>query len=55
MRFEAEPGALVLPESEPLGRLVDKRSRASLWALRAIYLRLLLRIEAATFEVLSRR
>jgi 15-cis-phytoene synthase len=55
MRFEAERARLYYRESESLAELIHKRSRPSLWALRAIYLRLLLRIEAANFEVLSRR
>jgi 15-cis-phytoene synthase len=55
MRFEAERARGYYRESEPLAELIHKRSRPSLWALRAIYLRLLLRIEAANFEVLSRR
>ena len=55
MRFEAERARLYYQESEPLTELIHKRSRPSLWALRAIYLRLLSRIEASNFEVLSRR
>lgn len=55
MRFEAERAREYYRESEPLTELIDKRSRASLWALRAIYLRLLSRLEAADFNVLSRR
>lgn len=55
MRFEAERARQYYRESEPLTELIHKRSRPSLWALRAIYLRLLSHLEAANFEVLSRR
>jgi phytoene synthase len=55
MRFEAERARLYYRESEALTELIHKRSRPSLWALRAIYLRLLSRLEAADFEVLTRR
>lgn len=55
MRFEAERAREYYRESEPLTELIDKRSRASLWALRAIYLRLLSRLETADFGVLSAR
>lgn len=55
MRFEAQRARQYYCDSEPLGELIHKRSRPSLWALRAIYLRLLSRIEAAKYGVLSRR
>jgi phytoene synthase len=55
MRFEAERARRYYRESEGLTELIHKRSRPSLWALRAIYLRLLARLEAEDFEVLSRR
>jgi phytoene synthase len=55
MRFEAERARRYYRESEGLAELIHKRSRPSLWALRAIYLRLLARLEAEDFEVLSRR
>jgi phytoene synthase len=55
MRFEAQRAHLYYGESEGLAELIHKRSRPSLWALRAIYLRLLARLEAENFEVLSRR
>jgi phytoene synthase len=55
MRFEAERARRYYRESEALTELIHKRSRPSLWALRAIYLRLLARLEAEDFEVLSRR
>jgi phytoene synthase len=55
MRFEAERTRQYYRESEPLSRLIHKNSRPSLWALRAIYQRLLSQIEASNFAVLSRR
>jgi phytoene synthase len=55
MRFETERAREYYGKSEPLAALIHKRSRPSLWALRSIYLRLLARIEAANFDVLSRR
>jgi phytoene synthase len=55
MRFEAERARQYYSESEALTEFIHKRSRPSLWALRAIYLRLLSRLEAENFEVLSRR
>jgi phytoene synthase len=55
MRFEAQRARQHYRESEQLTELIHKRSRPSLWALRAIYQRLLSRIEAANYEVLSRR
>jgi phytoene synthase len=55
MRFEANRARACYAESAPLGELIDKKSRRSLWALRAIYLRLLSRIEKANYSVLSRR
>jgi 15-cis-phytoene synthase len=55
MRFEANRAKQYFIESEPLMQLIDKKSRPSLWALRAIYLRLLSRIEAEDYSVLSRR
>ncbi len=42
-------------ESMPLIELVHKESRSSLWALIQIYYRLLNKIEASDFDVLSRR
>ncbi len=55
MHFEAERARRYYRESEPLTELIHQGSRPSLWALRAIYLRLLSHLEAANFEVLSRR
>ena len=55
MRFEAQRAKAYYEQSAPLIELVDPRSRRSLWALRAIYLRLLAKIEAEDYSVLSRR
>jgi phytoene synthase len=55
MRFEAERARAYYEESRPLIKLVDKRSRSSLWALIEIYRRLLARIERSNFDVLERR
>lgn len=55
MRFEAARARACYIESAPLSDLINPRSRASLWALREIYLRLLGRIENANYAVLSRR
>jgi phytoene synthase len=55
MRFEAARARAYYRESQPLLGMVHKRSRPSLWALIEIYSRLLARIEAANYDVLSRR
>ncbi|HEV3329838.1 MAG TPA: phytoene/squalene synthase family protein [Bryobacteraceae bacterium] len=55
MRFEAVRARAYYDESLPLLDLVERRSRPSLWALITIYSRLLERIEAANFDVFSRR
>lgn len=55
MRFEAQRARAYYDESAPLIDLIQPKSRRSLWALRAIYLRLLTKIEAAHYSVLSRR
>lgn len=55
MQFEAKRAWDYYRQSAPLGHMIDKRSRPSLWALREIYQRLLRRIEAANYSVLSRR
>jgi phytoene synthase len=55
MRFEADRARSYYRESEPLLEFVEPRSRKSLWALRAIYLKLLAKMEASGFQVLSRR
>ena len=55
MRFEAARARAYYNESAPLLDLIHPRSRSSLWALIAIYSRLLERIEAANYDVFSRR
>jgi 15-cis-phytoene synthase len=55
MQFEASRARAAYDESAQLMMLIEPRSRKSLWALRAIYLRLLAKIERAKFGVLSRR
>lgn len=55
MRYEAARADTFYRESEPLAALISKRSRSSLWALREIYTSLLRHLEAADFNVLSRR
>jgi phytoene synthase len=55
MRFEAARARSYYNESRPLLGMVHARSRSSLWALIEIYSRLLTRIEASNYDVLSRR
>jgi phytoene synthase len=55
MEFEAERARTYYRESAPLLQLVHKRSRGSLWALIAIYSRLLDRIRKENYDVLRRR
>jgi phytoene synthase len=55
MRFEAARARAHYEESQPLLGMVHKRSRSSLWALIEIYSRLLAKIEASGYDVLSRR
>lgn len=55
MRFEAARARAYYAEAMPLVGLVDRRSRASLRALIAIYRRLLERIEQSNYDVLERR
>ncbi len=55
MRFEASRARGFYDESAPLMDMVEPKSRRSLWALRAIYMRLLAKIEASGYSVLSRR
>jgi len=55
MRFEAARARAYYDESRPLLHLVHPRSRRSLWALIAIYSRLLERIERKNFDVFSQR
>ena len=55
MRFEAARARQYYNESAPLLDLVHPRSRPSLWALIAIYSRLLERIEATNYDVFRKR
>jgi 15-cis-phytoene synthase len=55
LAFEATRARQYYLESAPLVQLVYPKSRASLWALIAIYRRLLDRIEQSGFDVLRRR
>ena len=55
MRFEAARARGYYNESAPLLELIHPRSRSSLWALIAIYSRLLERIEGTNYDVFSRR
>ncbi len=55
MRFEGQRARDFYQQSAPLGGMIDRKSRASLWALRKIYMRLLANLEEADYAVLSRR
>jgi phytoene synthase len=55
MRFQGNRARACYDESAPLLNLIQPKSRRSLWALRDIYLRLLVRIEKANYAVLRRR
>jgi phytoene synthase len=55
MKFEAGRAWACYEESEPLHALIEKKSRRSLWALREVYTRLLMRIEKANYAVLNKR
>jgi len=55
MGFEGARARAYYDESKPLLDLVHARSRASLWALIAIYSRLLERMQASNYDVLARR
>ncbi|MDQ2900321.1 MAG: phytoene/squalene synthase family protein, partial [Acidobacteriota bacterium] len=55
MGFEGARAWAYYDESKPLLDLIHPRSRPSLWALIAIYSRLLDHIQAANYDVLARR
>ena len=55
MEFEAERAREYYRESAPLVGMIDPESRASLRALIGIYSRLLDRIVASNYDVLSHR
>lgn len=55
MRFEAARARDLYRESAPLESLISEKSRASLWAIREIYMNLLDVLERENFNVLSKR
>ncbi len=55
MEFETERARRYYRESAPLLDLIDKQSRPSLWALIAIYSRLLDHLAESKYDVLTRR
>jgi 15-cis-phytoene synthase len=55
MEFETERARRYYRESAPLLQLIDPQSRPSLWALIAIYSRLLDHLAEAHYDVLTRR
>ena len=55
MAFEADRARAFYEESRPLIGMVDRASRSSLWVLITIYSRLLEKIRATNYDVLSRR
>ena len=55
MTFEADRARSYYDAARPLVGMVDKRSRSSLWVLITIYSRLLDKIRASNYDVLSRR
>lgn len=55
LAFEGERAKRYFAESAPLVAMVDRESRASLWALIEIYRRLLKKIERSGYDVLRRR
>ena len=55
MAFQGDRAQRFYEESRPLIGMVDRRSRSSLWVLITIYARLLDKIRAANYEVLTRR
>jgi phytoene synthase len=55
MEFEAERARRYYRESAPLLKLIQPKTRRSLWALIAIYSRLLDRVAESKYDVLTRR
>jgi len=55
MEFEAERARRYYRESAPLLKLIQPKTRRSLWALIAIYSRLLERVTESRYDVLTRR
>ena len=54
MRFEAERAWQYYSETAPLLQLISRDSQAALWTLRQIYSRILEKIEASGYDVLSK-
>jgi phytoene synthase len=55
LQYEAGRARVLYDESAELMKLVDRKSRRSLWALRTIYQRLLKKIQKSHYSVLSNR
>jgi phytoene synthase len=55
MEFETTRARQYYNQSHPLIEMIDKKSRSSMWALIEIYSRLLQKIVAANYDVLSQR
>ncbi len=55
MRFEGDRARQYYGESKNLSDLIAPKSRASLWALRTIYMQLLAKLVRSNYSVLSRR
>ena len=55
LRFEADRAERYYQDAAPLLGLVDRRSRASLWTLTAIYHGILARVRASEYDVFTRR
>jgi phytoene synthase len=55
LHFQAERAEAYYQEASPLLRLIDPRSRASLWVMTAIYHGILKRVRTSGYDVFSRR
>jgi phytoene synthase len=55
MEFEADRARRYYRESAPLLKFIQPKTRRSLWALIAIYSRLLDRVSESKYDVLTRR
>jgi phytoene synthase len=55
LRFEANRAERYYQDAAPLLRLIDPRSRASLWVMTAIYHGILKRVKTSGYDVFSRR
>ena len=54
MRFECDRAWKFYSEAAPLQGMISRDSRAALWTLRRIYSRILEKIEASGYDVLSK-